>query len=71
MKPRENRTAIILRFIHRRFIWMIVSSYIVAAIMPGFGLWIRNVSFDGAGSIPLLMLAALLFNAGLGVKRKN
>jgi BASS family bile acid:Na+ symporter len=76
MKPTENRTAIILRFIHRHFIWMIISSYIVAAIMPGFGLWIRNVSFGGAGilqnnlvlSLPLLMLAALLFNAGLGVK---
>jgi bile acid:Na+ symporter, BASS family len=71
MNPTENRTAIILRFIHRRFIWMIVSSYIVAAIMPGFGLWIRDVSFDGAGSIPLLILAALLFNAGLGVKTEE
>jgi bile acid:Na+ symporter, BASS family len=79
MKPTENRTAIILRFIHRHFIWMIISSYIVAAIMPGFGLWIRNVSFGGAGilqnnlvlSLPLLMLAALLFNAGLGVKTEE
>jgi bile acid:Na+ symporter, BASS family len=79
MKPTENRTAIILRFIHRHFIWMIISSYIVAAMMPGFGLWIRNVSFGGAGilqnnlvlSLPLLMLAALLFNAGLGVKTEE
>jgi bile acid:Na+ symporter, BASS family len=79
MKPTENRTAIILRFIHRHFIWMIISSYIVAAMTPGFGLWIRNVSFGGAGilqnnlvlSLPLLMLAALLFNAGLGVKTEE
>ncbi|MGB6494870.1 MAG: Na+-dependent transporter, partial [Methylocella sp.] len=79
MKPSENRTAIILRFIHRHFIWMIVSSYIVAAMMPGFGLLIRNVSFGRAGiiqsklvfSVPLLMLAALLFNAGLGVKTEE
>jgi hypothetical protein len=80
MKPTENRTAIILRFIHRHFIWMIISSHIVAAMMPGFGLWIRNVSFGGAGiilqnnlvlSLPLLMLAALLFNAGLGVKTEE
>jgi BASS family bile acid:Na+ symporter len=71
MKPTENRTAIILRFIHRHFIWMIISSYIVAAMMPGFGLWIRNVSFGGAISLPLLMLAALLLNAGLGVKTEE
>ena len=50
---------------------MIVASYIVAAMMPGFGLWIRNVSFSGAVSLPLLMLAALLFNAGLGVKTEE
>ena len=79
MKPTENRTAIILRFIHRHFIWMIVSSYIIAAMMPGFGLWIRNVNFGGAGilqsnlvfSLPLLMLATLLFNAGLGAKTEE
>jgi BASS family bile acid:Na+ symporter len=71
MKPTENRTAIILRFIHRHFIWMIISSYIVAAMMPGLGLWIRNVSFGRAVSLPLLMLAALLFNAGLGVKTEE
>jgi BASS family bile acid:Na+ symporter len=71
MKPTENRTAIILRLIHRHFIWMIISSYIVAAMMPGFGLWIRNVSFGGAISLPLLMLAALLLNAGLGVKTEE
>jgi hypothetical protein len=52
MKPTENRTAIILRFIHRHFIWMIIASYIVAAMMPGFGLLIRNVSFDGAVYLP-------------------
>jgi hypothetical protein len=58
---------------------LIIWSYIVAAMMPGFGLWIRNVSFGGAGilqnnlvlSLPLLMLAALLFNAGLGVKTEE
>jgi bile acid:Na+ symporter, BASS family len=79
MKPTENRTAIILRFIHRHFIWMIVSSYIIAAVMPAFGLWIRNVNFGGAGilqsklvfSLPLLMLATLLFNAGLGAKTEE
>jgi bile acid:Na+ symporter, BASS family len=71
MKRTENRTTILLRFIHRHFIWMIISSYIVAAMMPGLGLSIRNVSFRGAVSLPRLMLAALLFNAGLGVKTEE
>jgi bile acid:Na+ symporter, BASS family len=79
MKPTENRTAILLRFIHRYFIWMIGSSYIVAATAPRFGLWIHNVSFGGAGffqsklvfSLPLLFLAVLLFNAGLGAKAEE
>jgi BASS family bile acid:Na+ symporter len=71
MKPTENRTAIILRFIHRHFIWMLISSYIVGAMMPGFGLWIRNATFGGAVPLPLLMLAALLLNAGLGLKTEE
>ena len=48
-------------------------------MMPGFGLWIRNVNFGRAGilqsklvfSLPLLMLATLLFNAGLGAKTEE
>src|ERR1700730_17103471 len=49
MKPTINPTAIILRFIHRHFIWMIVSSYVIGAMTPGFGLWIRNANIGGAG----------------------
>lgn len=48
-------------------------------MMPRFGLWIHNFSFGGADSIrrnrifslPLLMLAVLLFNAGLGAKAEE
>jgi bile acid:Na+ symporter, BASS family len=65
-----------LQFFHRYFIWLVVFSYVIAAIMPAFGLWIRNIGFGRASlqqsnvavSLPTLMLAALLFNAGLGVK---
>jgi BASS family bile acid:Na+ symporter len=75
----EARTKLILRFTHRYFIWMIILSYIAAAVMPGLGFWIHNVSFGGAGivptkpvaSLPVLMLAGLLFNAGLGVKTEE
>jgi bile acid:Na+ symporter, BASS family len=79
MKATENRIAIILHFIHRHFIWMIVSSYIVAAVMPELGVWIRNLSLGGVGVIqrklvlpmPLLLLAVILFNAGLGIKTEE
>ena len=54
-----------------------MSSYVVAAMLPGFGLWIRNLNmgsvplFQGilVFSLPPIMLASLLFNAGLGVRR--
>ncbi len=76
MKLGKNPVAILVHAIHRHFIWVVVSSYIVAAVLPGFGLWIRGVDMGSVNilrsrldlSLPLLMLAALLFNAGLGVK---
>jgi len=60
--------------IHRRFIWLLVASYVLAAIIPAPGLWIRRLSFGEAEfgretaalSAPALMLAMLLFNAGFG-----
>ncbi len=76
MKPtRSDLAATLVYVIHKYFIWAIVSSYIVAALLPRFGLWIRE--FDVALliaaqgkvnlSLPPLMLAMLVFNAGLGV----
>lgn len=66
----------LLHVIHRYFIWIIVSSYVLASLFPGFGLWIRNQNLGSLEilpgrlvfSLPLIMLAALLFNAGLGVR---
>ncbi|MEO6811704.1 MAG: bile acid:sodium symporter, partial [Isosphaeraceae bacterium] len=54
----------------------LLASYAVAAVAPGFGLAIRDVSFGNATmagesmkvSLPAVMLAILLLNAGLGVK---
>ena len=65
-----------LRFFHRYFIWILVFSYVIAGVMPELGLSIRNIGFGRATtqqsslaiSLPMLMLAVLLFNAGLGVK---
>ena len=58
--------ASISRFIHRRFIWLLIASYLLAGVAPAAGLWIRSAAWGGA-SLPMLMLGFLLFNAGLGV----
>jgi len=66
----------ISHFLHKRFLWLLIASYVVASFCPTFGLWIRGVSFGEIGvfhektsvSLPMAMLAFLLFNAGLGVQ---
>jgi bile acid:Na+ symporter, BASS family len=72
----KNLMAALVHLIHRYFIWMIVASYFLAAFLPTFGLWIRNANLGSIDvlhreltfSLPLVMLALLLFNAGLGMK---
>jgi BASS family bile acid:Na+ symporter len=54
-------------FVHSHFIWLLISSYIVAAFCPALGLSVRFLSW-GTVSLPMLMLGFLLFNAGLGVE---
>ncbi len=63
-------------FVHRRFIWLLLCAYAVAAVWPAWGLWIRSVQVlktnvlqtQAKISLPMLMLAFLLLNAGLGVE---
>jgi bile acid:Na+ symporter, BASS family len=54
-------------FVHKRFIWLLIASYLVAALFPGLGLAIRSISWRSV-SLPMAMLAFLLFNAGMGVE---
>lgn len=71
--------AALQHLIHKYFIWIIVSSYVVAAIAPSAGLLIRNVELGNVVvaqtpihfSLPALMLAFLLFNAGLGIRTRE
>lgn len=68
--------AAVQHVVHKYFIWIIVLSYIIAATFPGLGLMIRSIelgSIDVARTqinflLPLVMLAFLLFNAGLGIR---
>jgi BASS family bile acid:Na+ symporter len=79
MKAARQLIEALVGCIHHFFIWIILASYGVAAVLPAFGLWMRGAelgrieAWHGAihFSLPLLLLAALLFNAGLGVKRED
>jgi len=71
----ENRIGQLAEFIHRSLLWLLVASYILAAVIPGPGLWLRSVDLArlvSTGlpriSLPSIMLGFLLFNAGLGVR---
>jgi BASS family bile acid:Na+ symporter len=63
-------------FLHRNFIWFLMGSYIVAAAVPRAGLAIKDCSLGRVElfgehirlSLPMLLLAMLLLNAGLGVQ---
>ncbi|HKY72927.1 MAG TPA: bile acid:sodium symporter [Nitrospira sp.] len=62
--------------IHGHFLWFLVGAYTVAAMRPELGLWIRDVTLGELSifktdihlSLILVLLATLMFNAGLGVK---
>ncbi|WP_024296815.1 bile acid:sodium symporter [Methylomicrobium lacus] len=79
MKSTKNSLETITHIIHHYFIWIIIASYFIAAVLPGFGIWIREVDLGGIVllqnkidfALPPLMLALLLFNAGLGVKTQE
>ena len=79
MDTTQNQLTHVLHAVHRLFIWLVVGSYVLAAIVPQFGLWIRSASLGRvpiAGgmidlSFPAILLAWLLFNAGLGVKPRE
>jgi BASS family bile acid:Na+ symporter len=66
-----------VHFVHQNLLWFLLSLYVIAYLLPGPGLWIRQCSlgvipWPTGGSLnltlPVLMLAFLLFNAGLGTK---
>ena len=66
----------ISHFLHRHLLWFLIIAYVIAVLLPGPGLWIRNISFGEIIlsqqktniSLLMIMLAILMFNAGLGLK---
>src|SRR5262245_8662516 len=62
-------------FMSHRLLWLLVGSYVLAALIPEPGLWLRSVNLAAAAgarlphmSVPAVLLSFLLFNAGLGVR---
>ena len=61
------------KWLFRRFIFLLLAAYVLAGLIPSPGLWLKNMDW---GSLPgthgtvttsLIMLGALLFNAGFSV----
>lgn len=79
MESRKPTLLGLSQFIHHHFLWFLISAYALSAIFPAAGLWIRNVSLGDVYifetqmhvSLLLLLLATLMFNAGLGVQTSH
>lgn len=76
MTARMGLTSRASHFLHRHLLKLIVLSYVLAAAFPALGLWIKDAAIIDLGTtsgrvtmtIPKLLLALLLFNAGLRAK---
>ena len=72
----SSNAQIIASFVHHYFIYIIGASYLAAALWPWLGLNIRSVELEPfalfgvklQASLPTIMLALLLFNAGLAAR---
>jgi len=71
MSDQQRAVATIAHLVHRYFIWIVLASYIVAAIAPRAGALLHEKHLIDIGSTHLtasaatVLLALLLFNAGL------
>lgn len=67
---------LISQLLHRHLLWFLIAAYVLAVVFPAPGLWIRNISFGEIAlhqqktnlSLLMVMLAILMFNAGLGLQ---
>ena len=70
---------VLSQFLHHHLLWFLIGAYAIAVVSPTFGLWIRNMSFGEIlifhehthVSLLLVMLATLMFNAGVGLKTEH
>lgn len=65
--------------VHHHLLWFLLGVYALASVLPAAGLAIRQISFGTLSffqtetqiSVLLLLLAILMFNAGLGLKTSH
>jgi BASS family bile acid:Na+ symporter len=70
---RMDRTSDVAQLLHGHLLKLIVLSYVLAAVAPSPGLWMKDAEIVGIRSplgpmtmtLPKLLLSLLLFNAGL------
>jgi BASS family bile acid:Na+ symporter len=61
------------RLVHRYFLVLLIASYLLAAVAPAWGQWLRDVEWrqltrpHGVTTLSQFLLAVLLFLAGLGI----
>lgn len=61
------------RYVHRYFLVLLIASYFLAALAPGWGQWLRDVEWrqltrpNAVTNLSQFLLAVLLFLAGLGI----
>jgi BASS family bile acid:Na+ symporter len=75
MSRTERAFAMVYHILHRRVLFLVVLSYAIAGAAPSLGLWVKDarlidvsLGFTRArATIPALLLAFLLFSAGLRV----
>jgi BASS family bile acid:Na+ symporter len=75
MKKYHHVVAHASRFVREWLLWLLLGAYVLAAVLPGGGLWVREVGFGelhllGEASqitLSMALLALLLFNAGLDI----
>jgi BASS family bile acid:Na+ symporter len=71
--PRNgNRAAVVVGWMHEHFLWLLVGCYLLAAVVPGPGLMLRQFSWghsdSGEITVPVLLLTLLLFCAAAVVR---
>jgi BASS family bile acid:Na+ symporter len=79
MVDRKRIFLALSQFVHHHLLWFLISAYAIAAVSPTVGLWIRSISFGDITifqektriSLLTIMLASLMFNAGLGLKTSH
>jgi bile acid:Na+ symporter, BASS family len=73
---RPRLIAAVSHHLHRHLLWFLLGAYAAAALWPGPGLWLLEVTLGQVAlfgqttrvTLPMLLLALILLNAGLGVQ---